>query len=128
MVPLMMGRMNRGRSLRKKNALRAKGIEGLEFVASFEVCSAGASSVCKGSCLRYSPEFRPELCEVHGDDGEEDRGKDGDEDASGEEVEVAGGVGVAILAISVEETTGEEGGSRAYDQDDQAQAQGKVAG
>jgi hypothetical protein len=30
--------------------------------------------------------------------------------------------------ISVEEATGEKGGSRAYDQDDQAQTQGKVAG
>jgi hypothetical protein len=100
----------------------------LEFVVSFEVCSAGASSVCKRSCLRKSPELGPELCAVHGDDGEEDRGKDGDENAAREEIEVAGGVGIAILVISVEEATGEEGGSHAYDQDDQAQTEGKVAG
>ncbi len=39
---------------------------------------------------------------------------------------MAGGVGVPILVISVEEATGEEGGSRAYDQDDQAETEGKV--
>lgn len=41
---------------------------------------------------------------------------------------MAGSVGVAILVVSVEEATGEEEGGCAYDQDDQAQTEGKVAG
>ncbi len=41
---------------------------------------------------------------------------------------MAGGVGVPILVISVKEATGEKGGGRAYDQDNQPQTQGKIAG
>ena len=103
-------------------------MEGLEFVVSFEVCSASTSFVCKGSCLRHSPELGPRLRSIHGDYGEEDRGKDGDEDTSREEIEVGGGVGVPILVISVEEATGEDGGGCAYNQDDQAQTEVMVAG
>ena len=123
-----MGIMGRGRSLGEQSALGAKGMEGLEFVVSFEVCSASTSFVCKGSCLRHSPELGPRLRSIHGDYGEEDRGKDGDEDTSREEIEVTGGVGVSILVISVEEAASEEGGSSAYDQDVQAHTEGKVAG
>ncbi len=84
MVPLSMRAMGRGRSLRDQSALGAKGIEGLEFVISIGICSAGASFVRKCSRLRYSPKLGPPLCAIHGDDGEEDRGKDCDENAGRE--------------------------------------------